>query len=301
MSHPRVSVICTYLDAERFIAESLDSVFAQDFGDFELILVDDGSRDGSAAIARAYAERQPDRVHLLAHPGGVNRGISASRNLGLRHARGEYIAFIDADDVWPPAKLGEQVALLDAHPQAAMACGVVTYWASWDGGVDELVRTGGTVPTVLPPGAPVALLYPVADGAAPSPSEVLLRRSAVEAVGGMEDAFRDMYEDQVLFTKLMLQFDTCFSHRDWLHYRIHDDSCTAVARRKRQYLHRRRQYFEWLQDHLRRHPAQGTPHVARAVRRELRLLDWPLLWKLNWRCQRLRKALKRRLPSAGSS
>lgn len=285
---PRVSVICPFLNAETFIAESLASVLAQDFCDFELILVDDGSTDSSLAIAEAYVARLPGRACVLSHPGHANRGISASRSLGLLAARGEYVAFLDADDVWLPAKLREQVALLDAHPEAAMACGVVTYWSSWDGGKDEVIRTGGSIAPVAPPGVAVPRLYPVGDGGAPSPSEVLLRRDAVMAVGGPEDAFRDMYEDQVLFTKLMLAYPTCFSDRHWLLYRVRGDSCTAHVRAARQYLPRRRQYFEWLAQYLARHPALATPGLARAVRTELRWLRHPLLWKLRWRVRHWR-------------
>ncbi|MCH7629205.1 MAG: glycosyltransferase family 2 protein [Proteobacteria bacterium] len=285
---PRVSVICPFLNAESFIAESLASVLAQDFTDFELILVDDGSTDSSASIAQAHAACLPDRATMLSHPGRANLGISASRSLGLSVARGQYVAFLDADDVWLPGKLGEQVALLDAHPDAAMACGVVTYWSSWDGGEDEVIRTGGAIAPVAPPGVPVPRLYPVGDDGAPSPSEVLLRRDAVMAVGGPEDAFRDMYEDQVLFTKLMLAYPTCFSDRHWLLYRVRGDSCTAHVRAARQYLPRRRQYFEWLAGHLVRHPALATPGLARTVRTELRWLRHPLLWKLRWRVRHWR-------------
>ncbi len=291
---PRVSVICPFLDAEAFIAESLDSVLAQDFDDFELILVDDGSRDSSRAIAQSRAARLPGRAAVLSHPGHANRGISASRSLGLAAARGDYIAFLDADDVWLPGKLGEQVALLDAHPEAAMACGVVTYWRSWDGGgADEVVRTGGSIASIAPPGAPVPVLYPLGDGGAPSPSEVLLRRDAVIAVGGPEDAFRDMYEDQVLFTKLMLAYPTCFSDRHWLLYRVRGDSCTAHVRAARQYLPRRRQYFEWLARHLSRNPGLAAPTLTRAGEAELRWLRHPLLWKFRWRVRHWRKARAR--------
>lgn len=280
---PRVSVICPFLNAETLMAESLDSVLSQDFDDFELILVDDGSQDASAAIAAGYVDRLPGRARLLSHPDGANRGISASRNLGLSVASGEYIAFIDADDVWLPGKLREQVALLDANPSAAMACGVVTYWASWDGGMDEVIRTGGTMPPIAPAGVPVPLLYPVGEGGAPSPSEVLLRSDAVRSVGGCEDAFRDMYEDQVLFTKLMLAFPTCFSDRHWLLYRVRDDGCTAAVRAARQYLPRRRQYFEWLHGYLERNSKLAPPGLARTVRAEIGWLRHPLLWKIRWR------------------
>ena len=94
-----------------FIREAIESVLAQDFTDFELILVDDGSTDGSSALARGYAENFPGKISYLEHANHRNRGMSASRNLGIRHALGAYISFCDADDAWIPGKLSEQLAI----------------------------------------------------------------------------------------------------------------------------------------------------------------------------------------------
>ena len=94
-----VSTIIIFLNAERFLAEAIESVLAQTYPTWELWLVDDGSTDRSSQLARDYAARHAARIHYLEHPGHENRGKSASRNLGLRHARGEYVALLDADDV----------------------------------------------------------------------------------------------------------------------------------------------------------------------------------------------------------
>src|SRR5713226_10047705 len=93
-----VSVIMIFLDEEKFIREAIESVFPQTYDNWELLLVDDGSTAGSTDIARRYAEQHPGKVRYLDHEGHRNRGMSASRNLGIRHARGDYIAFLDADD-----------------------------------------------------------------------------------------------------------------------------------------------------------------------------------------------------------
>jgi glycosyltransferase involved in cell wall biosynthesis len=136
---PKVSIVTIFLDAARFLPEALASVAAQDFADWELLLVDDGSGDGSAAIARAAADADPARVRCLAHPGGGNRGMGASRNLAFAAARGEFLVRLDADDAFAsPTALSEQVALLDAHPDCGLVAGPVEYWASWRGGVDAV-------------------------------------------------------------------------------------------------------------------------------------------------------------------
>src|SRR6266566_8733383 len=126
-----------FLNAERFIEEAIESVFGQTYDDWELLLVDDGSKDGSTEIARRYAEEHSKRVRYFEHAGHQNRGMSASRNLGIRRSRGEFIGFLDADDVWLPHKLEQQLAILKAYPEAAMVYGPIQWWYSWTGNSDD--------------------------------------------------------------------------------------------------------------------------------------------------------------------
>ena len=120
---PMVSVILPFLDEERFLAGAIETVSNQTMESWELLLVDDGSCDASGAIADRAAAERPDRVRVLRHPGGANRGLAASRNLGIEHAVGGAIAFLDADDRWEPEKLDRQLRLLAEHPEVAMVCG----------------------------------------------------------------------------------------------------------------------------------------------------------------------------------
>ncbi|MEO0030816.1 MAG: putative glycosyltransferase EpsE [Pseudomonadota bacterium] len=293
MLPPRVSVICTFLNRESFLGEAVDSVLAQDFADWELLLVDDGSRDGSSALAADHARRD-SRIRVLSHEGHINRGISASRNLGLAQARGQFIAFIDSDDVWLPGKLSGQVALFDAMPDIDMVCGRVNYWSSWDGGEDDHIQTGGVRDAVLEPPGTLLALYPVGPAGAPSPSEVMLRASAIARIGGFDEAFPGYYDDMILFAKAYLHLRIFSADRLWVHYRIHGGSCTADTRRRRDYVPRRRQFFEWLSAYLARSDVTATPAMRAAVARELRLLRHPLAWKLKWRLDRLLAAARAR-------
>jgi len=120
-----------FLNAEAFIQEAIQSIFAQTEDRWELLLVDDGSTDRSTVMAQEFAQRHPDKVRYVEHERHQNLGMSASRNLGIANARGNYIAFLDADDVWLPNKLHEQVAALEAHPEAGMVYGPTQYWHSW--------------------------------------------------------------------------------------------------------------------------------------------------------------------------
>ena len=267
---PGVSVICIFKDEQRFLAEAIESVLAQTYPDFELLLVDDGSSDGSIGIARDFAvlHRQ---VTFLQHPGNANRGMSASRNLGLRHARGRLIAFIDGDDRWRPAKLAEQVALMQNSPEAGMLCGKVNYWSSWNGGSDMEIATGHVQDSIsLPPGTSLAI-YPLGTADAPCPSDVMVRRDLVDAVGGFEESFTgdlQIYEDQAFFAKLYLAAPVLFSSATWLDYRQHYSSCVATTYRHGLYLAARRHYLQWFYRHVGR---TGLPSDTRRVLRRAAL------------------------------
>src|SRR5436190_3207734 len=117
-----VSVIISFLNEEIFLSEAVESVFQQDYDNWELILIDDGSTDKSTGIAKAFANDNPGKVIYTEHPGHSNKGLSASRNHGISLARGELVAILDADDVWYKEKLHLQVQLMNRYPEVGMIC-----------------------------------------------------------------------------------------------------------------------------------------------------------------------------------
>jgi glycosyltransferase involved in cell wall biosynthesis len=305
---PRVSVIMPIFNGEAFLDEAIDSAMAQSMDDFELLLCDDGSTDGSTSIARSWAARHPDKVRYLEHPGHANMGPSHTRNVGMAAARGQYVAFLDADDVWHPRKLAEQIAVMEAHPEVGMVCGTVRYWASWDGGEDVLVPTGHAQNRVIRSPETSLAVYPLGSAAAPCPSDMLVRRAAVEQVGGFDEQFVgdwQLYEDQTFLSKLYLTQPVFFSDAVWLDYRQHADSCVASANREGLY-HLARYYFlDWFEDYLDGLPDGPPPRVRAAVSRALRPYRRPVVHALlsspgrvavkgRSLARRLRSALSRR-------
>ena len=109
---PKISVIVASYNYEKFLPETLDSLLAQTYDNFEVIVVDDGSSDRSVAVARKYAKKHAN-VHLYQHEGGVNRGLPATVKLGLSKATGEFVAFCESDDIWMPGHLLAKVSLLN--------------------------------------------------------------------------------------------------------------------------------------------------------------------------------------------
>jgi glycosyltransferase involved in cell wall biosynthesis len=282
-SKPRVSVILVFLNGAEFIGEAITSVMTQTMDDFELLLCDDGSSDGSTEIARERAARHPAKVRYLEHPGHANKGASPTRNLGLCAARGEYVAFIDVDDVWRQKKLAEQTAIMTANPDVGLVCGTVRYWGSWNGGEDVLVPTGHVRNRVVRPPEASLALYPLGRAAAPCPSDILVRRDVVEAVGGFEEEFtgsRQLYEDQAFLSKLYLATPVFFSESVWLDYRQHADSCVASVNRDGLYGDVRLFFLNWFEDYLSRVPSASTAAVRPALRRALRPYRSPVVHAL---------------------
>src|SRR5262249_58606871 len=121
--NPTVSVVTCFLNAEKYLEEAVQSVIAQTYPHWELLLIDDGSRDRSSALAKSFAARYPEKIRYLEHPGHKNLGKSTSRNLGIREANGKYVALLDADDLFLPEKLDRQVGVLESHPEAGLIYG----------------------------------------------------------------------------------------------------------------------------------------------------------------------------------
>ena len=121
MSGPVVSVVMPAYNAERFVDEALESVLKQSYQRLEVIVVDDGSTDGTAARVQAYG----NPVRYLQQ---VNAGVGAARNRGLEAATGDYIAFLDADDLWRPEKLDVQLEIAARNPESGLiACDGVRF------------------------------------------------------------------------------------------------------------------------------------------------------------------------------
>jgi glycosyltransferase involved in cell wall biosynthesis len=167
---PTVSVVLPTYDRERIVGRAIDSVLGQTFADLELLLVDDGSGDGTAGMVKARYGREP-RLHYLPK---ANGGTATARNHGLERARGRYVAFLDSDDVWLPGFLASQVALLEAHPDAALSVCDARFDGAWEGRGPTMFRDRD----FRPPTSMDAMMQ----GAWAVPSAWCLRRAAADGL-----------------------------------------------------------------------------------------------------------------------
>lgn len=285
---PLISAVIIFYQAEAFIEQAITSVLTQSYVNWELLLVDDGSTDASSEIALHYCRKYPQRIRYLEHEGHQNRGMSATRNMGIHHSKGEYIAFLDADDVWLPQKLERQAILLQVNQEAAMVCGPTQYWYSWTGKRrDAALDTTRMVAPRLnalwrPPELATLLLRDRAN--TPATCSALIRRQAVIELGGFEELFPGMYEDQALFVKLYLKKVVYISEESLDLYRQHPNShCAAEERAGRFYPSQpsaaQLAFFNWFEAYLNRQRYQDS-EIWEALQQALRPYRHPVLYYL---------------------
>jgi glycosyltransferase involved in cell wall biosynthesis len=273
---PSVSVVTCFLNAHAHLTDAIASVRDQVDADWELILVDDGSTDGSTTVAEEAAERDPARIRYFEHEGHANLGKSSSRNVGLRHARGRHVVFLDADDVLLPHKLSHQAALLDANPHADALYGRTLYWDGRAGSPPsgKLSRIGVSWSRVHEP--PELFVEFIAHpGIVPCLCALMARRKMLAAVGGFDEAIQDLYEDQVLLAKVALHASVYVDLRCGEKYRQHADSSSSRAIAAGAYHPwrpnpARRSFLEWVAGYVGDHPAAASPRVEQALARARR-------------------------------
>lgn len=212
-SRPLVSVIVPAFNAELTLRKTAQSALGGCYTSIELILVDDGSTDFTAALAHEIARSDP-RVRIISRPNG---GLSAALNSGFAVANGEFIARLDADDVWHPHKLERQVQLALRDPDLAF----VYSWVRYVDGEGRLVRDGPA--QSFPRHALCRGYYESLVGGG---SSALMKRSAVAEAGGCDESLRS-WEDLLLQLTICSRHPIGFVPAYLVAYRLRPDSLTA--------------------------------------------------------------------------
>ena len=186
---PTVSVIVPTYNTLAYLPEAIDSILNQTFEDFEILLVNDGSTDGTEQWAKTLDD---SRVHYIYQQ---NQGLSAARNTGIRLAQGKYIAFLDADDSWDATKLAKQVAYLIAYPQVGMVHAWVSFMDAEGVSTGRIWKTqaqGWVLPQLLHRND-VAVL------------SVLVRRECFEQIGEFDTQLKSL-EDWEIWLRLAAKY-----------------------------------------------------------------------------------------------
>ncbi len=217
---PKVSVIIPAYNAMTYLSETLQSVIRQTFSDFEVLIVNDGSTD---QIEQWVAGLSEPRVKLISQ---VNQGVSAARNTGITHAQGEYIAFLDADDLWEPTKLEKQVYSLEKNP----AIGLVYTWTAF---IDESAKPTGVFIISHAEGnvwEQIVVRDMISTGSSP-----MIRRDCFAKVGGFDPQISGG-EDRELWSRIAACYPFAVIKECLTLYRRHPNNTTKNCQKMVQQL-----------------------------------------------------------------
>lgn len=282
-TEPLVSVITAFLNAEAFIQEAIDSVLAQTYKNWELLLVDDGSSDSGTSTAKIASQSHPGRIFYLEHFDHQNRGPSASRNLGLVHAKGCFVAFLDADDIFMPFKLERQTKYLIDQPDVGFTFGITLFW-HWDERykeADDFIHNlkGHVGKVYAPPDFLTEMLK--LEGIHPTNCSMLIRHEVISQIGGFEEDFR-MYEDTFFLMKLLSATKVYITNDCTAAYRLHWGSQCHKAQEDGSYHPfkpnvARGRFLKKTLEYLEAHKISDRA-LRRALRRQLLPYDHPQLY-----------------------
>ncbi len=205
----KVSVIIPAYNGDRYLAAAIDSILAQTYRDLEIIVVDDGSTDNTPQVAQQYGTA----VHAVQYVSQANQGVAASRNLGMAKARGDYIAFLDQDDVFLPHKLSSQVGMLEQDDNLGI---VNSGWQITDqqGHIKAAVQPWQQIPDLT--AANLIIWKPVFLGA------MLFRRSWLERVSGFDTSLEQTPDVDLVMRLAMLDCPAAWLEQTTVQYRQHE-------------------------------------------------------------------------------
>lgn len=210
-SSPRVSVIMNCLNSSADLREAMDSVVAQSYNNWEIIFWDNGSTDLSPDIAQSYGPK----VRYFRAEKTVPLG--AARNLAIAQSQGEYIAFLDCDDVWLPTKLERQVALFDANPAVGLVCTDTEIFTAK--GVQSRLFTKAVPPRGM-------VFQELMEGQWISMSSAMIRRSTLDSLGEWFDESLNMCEEAELFYRIAHDWELDYVDAPLTRWRVHGQNTT---------------------------------------------------------------------------
>lgn len=198
MSSPKVSVCIASYNHECYLAETLSSILAQTYQDFEIVIVDDESTDDSVRLIEQFVSQYPDRIRFYQHADRRNHGVSRTTNLAIEKSHGQYISFIGSDDIWHNNKLEVEVAAFEQNPQAGLiyakalavdkqrnSLGKI-YGAAVTGNATQLLILGNVIPALT----------------------VMVSREALDKCGWLDEALA--YSDWDLWIRISHEFPLLF-------------------------------------------------------------------------------------------
>lgn len=261
---PAISVLMPMFDAAQYVAEAIESVRAQTLDAWEMIIVDDGSADDSYAIARRYAEREPDRIRVLQHADRANHGPSRTANRALAEACGTYIAFLNADDTWMPERLAHDIVVLDANPAVAAVISSTLYWWMDEERPAYVDRLNAPLNCVWPPRSFFQSAWLRHESSIPCITAFTARKVLLRDLGGFDESYA-VAEDMKMIAEVAFRYPIFVA-----------DACNTQYRRTRESLWSRsiadgrdaecrRRFLRWIRTLIEEDAAEAPTLLAQFV------------------------------------
>lgn len=251
---PLVSIIIPYFNREEFLAEAIESVLKQTYQNWELFLIDDGSTDSSNKIAEEYACKFNRQIFSLQHPDGQNKGASAARRVGFDRAKGEFITFLDSDDVYFPNTIENELNWFSQNPEADVVCGLIECWYSWSKDATYFEKD-----FVIDPLLPLNKLYDPPEllihnlevgGRKPGINCIMLKSDFARRIEIFWENPRYSWEDQVFWAKVSLNGKIYLNDGVLAKYRQHPASTCTNSINSGQDLQTIELFLDWLKKYL---------------------------------------------------
>ena len=240
----KFDVIIPAYNAARFLPMAIESVIAQTFEEWRIVLIDDGSTDNTAEVVAPYVERLGAKLRYIRQ---VNRGLPAARNAAIMNSSAELLALLDADDVWLPIRLEESIKCFEGHPQVGLAYGFNSRIDA-----DGVVVDTFTKPSRCAEGYIAPSIY-MRTTNLPCPT-VTFRRKCVEQVGMFDESMRAT-EDRDLWVRIAMNYEVALIPKVIAHYRISPKAMTTDPDRMLQ------SQLHFVEKHY------GSPGLGRWARR----------------------------------
>jgi glycosyltransferase involved in cell wall biosynthesis len=258
---PLVSIITPFFNRENFLAEAVESVINQTYPNWELFLIDDGSTDSGRQIAQNYVDKFPDQIYLLQHPDGQNKGASPARRLGFQKAKGEFVTFLDSDDVYFPDTLEKELNCFAQNPEAEAVCGNIECWFSWskeasyfekDFVIDLLLELNKFYQP------PELLIHNLkVRGRKPGVDCVMLRTDFARKIQIFSETYKFSWEDQIFWSKVSLNGKIFIMNDCLAKYRQHPSSTCNQSVQTGNDIQSTKIFIEWLKKYLHRQKVEN--------------------------------------------
>lgn len=289
MNNPLVSVITNFYNTEKFLSEAIESVIVQTYLNWELILVDDGSTDKSSSVAKEYTTKYPGKIFYYEHESHLNKGTSASRNLGIKKSSGIFMAFLDADDVYLNNRLEKAIKIFIKYPEIGSVISATKYWYSWDQEPEQKdfiqtleIQEGVYFPPEL------LKLFLTKKAAVPCMGGLTVKKELITSSCWFEDEFTGMYDDHVFYSKLILNSEVFVDNNFYDLYRQHNNSCYSVSKSTNTVYQFEDKYLRWLSIYIIKY---NYPEIQKIIKRQLKMLSYPGVYNVFRRINKVRRKI----------